>query len=226
MILKTYLITCFYFYSAGVGRSGTFIALDRVMQSLNDPTQVNNYIDVYGIVYAMRKERVWMVQTEQQYICIHQCIVCILQQNNGSSDQQELLMDPNHQELMGGTAITMLAHHNRAFEGTSLILSTKTTAFIVRCGILWLNAAVSKGSIIPTVVRGLWPTKRDGHTSKETVTTLKLTPDDDMFVPSNNNTTAINTIIMTKNAYHKSWWSSWWKFKPNSNRTVNNIYRL
>lgn len=197
------------------------------MQSLNDPTQVNNYIDVYGIVYAMRKERVWMVQTEQQYICIHQCIVCILQQNNSNSDQQELLMDPNHQELMGGTAITMLAHHNRAFEGTSLMLKTKTTAFIVRCGILWLNAAVSKSSIIPTVVRGLWPTKRNNQTSKETVTTtLKLTPDGDMFVPSNNNTAAINTIIMTKNAYHKSWWSSWWKFKPNSNHTVNSIYRL
>ncbi|XP_022171232.1 tyrosine-protein phosphatase 10D isoform X2 [Myzus persicae] len=105
--------------SAGVGRSGTFIALDRVLQSLNDPTQVNNYIDVYGIVYAMRKERVWMVQTEQQYICIHQCIVCILQQNSGNSDQQELLdQEQQDLELMNNTtAATMLAHHNRAFEG-------------------------------------------------------------------------------------------------------------
>ena len=29
-------------------------------------------VDIFGIVYEMRKERVWMVQTEQQYICIHQ----------------------------------------------------------------------------------------------------------------------------------------------------------
>ena len=29
-------------------------------------------MDIFGIVYEMRKERVWMVQTEQQYICIHQ----------------------------------------------------------------------------------------------------------------------------------------------------------
>ena len=27
----------------------------------------------------MRRERVWMVQTEQQYICIHQCILAVLQ---------------------------------------------------------------------------------------------------------------------------------------------------
>ena len=29
-------------------------------------------MDIFGIVFEMRKERVWMVQTEQQYICIHQ----------------------------------------------------------------------------------------------------------------------------------------------------------
>ena len=31
-------------------------------------------VDIFGIVFEMRKERVWMVQTEQQYICIHQVI--------------------------------------------------------------------------------------------------------------------------------------------------------
>lgn len=214
-----------YFCSAGVGRSGTFIALDRVLQSLNDPTQVNNYIDVYGIVYAMRKERVWMVQTEQQYICIHQCIVCILQQNSGG-DQQELLMDSDQQEL--STAVTMMAHHNRAFEGTSFILSSKTTAFIVRCSILWLNAAVTNGTIVPTVTQGFWSAKHDNHTSKPTtVKTLKLTSGGDIFLPpNNNNATAINTIIMTTNVYNKSWWSSWWKRKSNSNNSINDIYRL
>ena len=30
-------------------------------------------------VYEMRKERVWMVQTEQQYICIHQCLLAVLE---------------------------------------------------------------------------------------------------------------------------------------------------
>ncbi|XP_032296419.1 tyrosine-protein phosphatase 10D isoform X2 [Drosophila virilis] len=61
--------------SAGVGRSGTFITLDRILQQIN----TSDYVDIFGIVYAMRKERVWMVQTEQQYICIHQCLLAVLE---------------------------------------------------------------------------------------------------------------------------------------------------
>ena len=58
----------FQILSAGVGRSGTFIALDRILQGIRK----YDVVDIFGIVYEMRKERVWMVQTEQQYICIHQ----------------------------------------------------------------------------------------------------------------------------------------------------------
>ncbi|XP_071056638.1 tyrosine-protein phosphatase 10D isoform X2 [Onthophagus taurus] len=61
--------------SAGVGRSGTFICLDRILQQI----LVSDYVDIFGIVYTMRKERVWMVQTEQQYICIHQCLLAVLE---------------------------------------------------------------------------------------------------------------------------------------------------
>lgn len=61
--------------SAGVGRSGTFIALDRIIQQIS----YSDLVDIFGIVYEMRKERVWMVQTEQQYICIHQCLLAVLE---------------------------------------------------------------------------------------------------------------------------------------------------
>ncbi|KAK8376280.1 hypothetical protein O3P69_008762 [Scylla paramamosain] len=61
--------------SAGVGRSGTFIALDRILFSI----RTCDYVDIFGIVYEMRRERVWMVQTEQQYICIHQCLLAVLE---------------------------------------------------------------------------------------------------------------------------------------------------
>lgn len=37
--------------SAGVGRSGTFITLDRILQQI----QVADYVDIFGIVCAMRK---------------------------------------------------------------------------------------------------------------------------------------------------------------------------
>ncbi len=30
--------------------------------------EYQDVVDIYGIVYEMRRERVWMVQTEQQYI--------------------------------------------------------------------------------------------------------------------------------------------------------------
>lgn len=68
--------------SAGVGRSGTFIALDHILQSI----QKRDYVDIFSIVHDMRKERVWMVQNEQQYICIHQCLLCVLEGNEDMMD--------------------------------------------------------------------------------------------------------------------------------------------
>ncbi len=48
-------------------------------------------MDIYGIVYEMRKERVWMVQTEQQYICIHQCLLAVLEgKENDPADMREI----------------------------------------------------------------------------------------------------------------------------------------
>lgn len=79
--------------SAGVGRSGTFIALDRILQGLSH----SETVDIFGIVYQMRKERVWMVQTEQQYICIHQCLLAVLEGNESQSPLREI-------------------HHNQGFE--------------------------------------------------------------------------------------------------------------
>ncbi|XP_018578511.2 tyrosine-protein phosphatase 10D [Anoplophora glabripennis] len=72
--------------SAGVGRSGTFICLDRILQQI----LVCDYVDIFGIVYAMRKERVWMVQTEQQYICIHQCLLAVLEGKDLSGSSREI----------------------------------------------------------------------------------------------------------------------------------------
>ncbi|XP_015208471.1 receptor-type tyrosine-protein phosphatase O isoform X2 [Lepisosteus oculatus] len=56
--------------SAGVGRTGTFIALDRLMQHI----QEHEYVDILGLVSEMRSHRLSMVQTEEQYIFIHQCV--------------------------------------------------------------------------------------------------------------------------------------------------------
>uniref|UniRef100_A0A8D0HPA2 Receptor-type tyrosine-protein phosphatase O n=1 Tax=Sphenodon punctatus TaxID=8508 RepID=A0A8D0HPA2_SPHPU len=56
--------------SAGVGRTGTFIALDRLLQHIRD----HEFVDILGLVSDMRSFRMSMVQTEEQYIFIHQCV--------------------------------------------------------------------------------------------------------------------------------------------------------
>ncbi|XP_069769077.1 receptor-type tyrosine-protein phosphatase H-like [Narcine bancroftii] len=61
--------------SAGVGRTGTLIALDYLLQRMDKEAMV----DVYGIVYKMRMNRTCMVQTEPQYIFLHRCILDTIQ---------------------------------------------------------------------------------------------------------------------------------------------------
>lgn len=46
--------------SAGVGRTGTFIALDRLLQHIRD----HEFVDILGLVSDMRSYRMSMVQTE------------------------------------------------------------------------------------------------------------------------------------------------------------------
>ncbi|XP_067248539.1 receptor-type tyrosine-protein phosphatase beta isoform X3 [Chanodichthys erythropterus] len=60
--------------SAGVGRTGTFIVLDRVLQQLDR----NCTVDIYGCVFDLRLHRSHMVQTECQYAYIHQCVRDVL----------------------------------------------------------------------------------------------------------------------------------------------------
>ncbi|XP_068211169.1 tyrosine-protein phosphatase 10D-like isoform X2 [Palaemon carinicauda] len=83
--------------SAGVGRSGTFIALDRLLFSIRQ----YDYVDIFGIVYEMRRERVWMVQTEQQYICIHQCLLAVLQNREHDHPPIEIHDNPGFEDDEG-----------------------------------------------------------------------------------------------------------------------------
>ncbi|XP_065710475.1 receptor-type tyrosine-protein phosphatase V-like [Patagioenas fasciata] len=57
--------------SAGVGRSGTFIALDQLLQQMKQ----EKVVDVFGVVYTLRMNRYLMIQTLSQYVFLHSCIL-------------------------------------------------------------------------------------------------------------------------------------------------------
>uniref|UniRef100_A0A673LY75 Protein tyrosine phosphatase receptor type H n=1 Tax=Sinocyclocheilus rhinocerous TaxID=307959 RepID=A0A673LY75_9TELE len=61
--------------SAGVGRTGTLIALDVLLQQLDKEKAVG----ISAFVQQMRLSRPLMVQTESQYVFLHQCIMDTLQ---------------------------------------------------------------------------------------------------------------------------------------------------
>ncbi|XP_067676450.1 tyrosine-protein phosphatase 10D-like [Haliotis asinina] len=59
--------------SAGVGRTGTYISLDVFQQAI-DEENFDKELDVFDFVMKMRENRSYMVQTEKQYIFIHDTI--------------------------------------------------------------------------------------------------------------------------------------------------------
>ncbi|XP_062845375.1 receptor-type tyrosine-protein phosphatase eta [Trichomycterus rosablanca] len=65
--------------SAGVGRTGTFIAIDRLIYQI----EREGVVDVYGIIHDLRMHRPLMVQTEDQYVFLNQCAVYIIRSRNG-----------------------------------------------------------------------------------------------------------------------------------------------
>ncbi|XP_033177215.1 tyrosine-protein phosphatase 10D isoform X2 [Bombus impatiens] len=60
--------------SAGIGRTGTLIAIDIILQHLRD----NKKLDVFGTVYRLRRDRINMVQKESQYAYIYNCTKQVL----------------------------------------------------------------------------------------------------------------------------------------------------
>ncbi|XP_047678606.1 phosphatidylinositol phosphatase PTPRQ isoform X2 [Tachysurus fulvidraco] len=66
--------------SAGVGRTGVFIALDHLIQHVRD----HDFVDVYGLVAELRSERMCMVQNLAQYMFLYQSTLDLLTSKGNS----------------------------------------------------------------------------------------------------------------------------------------------
>ncbi|XP_048015426.1 receptor-type tyrosine-protein phosphatase eta [Megalobrama amblycephala] len=68
--------------SSGVGRTGAFIAIDHLIIQI----ERDSMVDIYGIVTDMHMHRPLMVQTEEQYVYLHQCAYDIIRSRTGTKE--------------------------------------------------------------------------------------------------------------------------------------------
>ncbi|KAF0037479.1 hypothetical protein F2P81_010353 [Scophthalmus maximus] len=68
---RLFIFTSAVTHSAGVGRTGCFIVIDAMAERIKH----EKTLDIYGHVTLMRSQRNYMVQTEDQYIFIHDALL-------------------------------------------------------------------------------------------------------------------------------------------------------
>lgn len=89
--------------SAGIGRTGAFIVIDCMLERL----RYQNTVDIYGCVTQLRAQRSYMVQTEEQYIFIHDAVLDAV--NSGSTEvpasrlhqHVQALKQPSNDQISG-----------------------------------------------------------------------------------------------------------------------------
>ncbi|XP_060552123.1 tyrosine-protein phosphatase Lar-like isoform X5 [Ruditapes philippinarum] len=80
--------------SAGVGRTGAFIVIDAMLERIKHEKTV----DIYGHVTCLRAQRNYMVQTEDQYIFIHDALLEAV--TCGNTEVPARSLSPHIQKLM------------------------------------------------------------------------------------------------------------------------------
>ncbi|XP_015763700.1 PREDICTED: receptor-type tyrosine-protein phosphatase T-like [Acropora digitifera] len=77
--------------SAGVGRTGTYIGIDAMLECAKDRGNVfiQNYVEV------MRRQRPYMVQKEEQYVFLHEAVMVGLACGNTEVSSEDLVLRMN-----------------------------------------------------------------------------------------------------------------------------------
>ncbi|KAF7996520.1 hypothetical protein HCN44_002152 [Aphidius gifuensis] len=107
--------------SAGIGRTGTLIAIDILLQNIKE----NRKLDVFGTVYRLRHHRINMVQRESQYAYIYNCIRQVLKNPYFSKNYKPPSVDPenNTNNMTTGTSETNLVSSIETLRKSSLSTS-------------------------------------------------------------------------------------------------------
>ena len=82
----THMQSSFSPYSAGVGRTGTFITVDTMLRQM----EAEGTIDIFNFVRHMRFRRNYMVQTPPQYVFIHDALLEAIMCGDNSIPAPEL----------------------------------------------------------------------------------------------------------------------------------------
>lgn len=78
--------------SAGVGRTGTYIVIDAML----DRIQHEQTLDVYGHVTCLRAQRNYMVQTEDQYVFIYEALLDAVESGHTEVPADSLYVHVQH----------------------------------------------------------------------------------------------------------------------------------
>ncbi|XP_065923775.1 receptor-type tyrosine-protein phosphatase mu-like [Magallana gigas] len=104
--------------SAGIGRTGTFIALNYLVQQAKE----SGYVDVFECVETLRRQRLNMVQTLEQYKFLHnttlQALMCT------SSDPSASNFPQIYEDLLKVDAETGKRNIDLNLENLNVALST------------------------------------------------------------------------------------------------------